>query len=187
MAAYLLLSSRVLLATVFLVAAVGKGSRRTRFSRFVDLVQRLTEFPRGLARLLALGLTLCEALVSVLLLLPVDPRPGLVGAAGLLLAFVGVILRAVRSGVFVRCNCFGGLGAVMSYPLVVRNLLLVAVAAVGLAAASGAGRVEVLPAAATVLAGAGLALAVIVYYDAVAEAVLLRVARRHGGVEVVPR
>lgn len=169
-ATYLLLLSRALLATVFLLAVVGKAGRRVRFARFVLLVQRVAGLSRRRAVAVAVGVTACEAVVVGLLALPVAPRVGLAGAAGLLILFVAVILRSVRSGASEPCNCFGDTRTRMSYPLVVRNLLLVAVAAVGLAVASGAGPVSPIPAALTVAAGALLALAVLAHYDAAAGA-----------------
>jgi hypothetical protein len=81
----------------------------------------------------ARGVPFAELLTAVSLI--VAPRIGGAAALALLLAFTGLLVRAVRRGSTAPCNCFGAARAdPVSGADVVRNALLGGLAGVGLAA-----------------------------------------------------
>lgn len=130
MAFYYLVGARSLIVTVFAVAVFTKLRSATRFTHFRTTVRNLTMLSDTAAiRAAAIVLT-CEATVAILLLLPFY-RIGFALAAALLTLFTAVVFRAVRGGVFGECGCFGGRSALLSYPLIVRNVLLMAFAVPG--------------------------------------------------------
>lgn len=126
------LTCRFLLATVFLVA----GASKLRGPAAADLrstVLAMGVRPRALAGAVAAMMPAAEGTVVVLLAVPVTVVAGYLAAAVLLLGFTAGITTALRRGQAVQCRCFGTGGGVMSRRHVARNMLLVAVAAVGLA------------------------------------------------------
>lgn len=116
-----LLLLRILLAAVFLTAAVGKfldrpGSRKA-----------LVEFgvPTVLARPMAIGLPLVELVVAVLLLPPATAWLGALGAFSLLAAFIAGIAYNLARGRRPDCHCFGQIYSAPAGPAtLVRNSLL---------------------------------------------------------------
>ncbi len=115
------------LAGVFLCAGVAKLARPgpTRAS-FVAL---------GIhqAPILAGGLPAVEILAAAVLV--VWPRWGAVGAGVLLVVFSIALVRAMRSGLRVPCNCFGATSSdPVSWLEILRNAALVLIAAVVVAA-----------------------------------------------------
>lgn len=158
--------------TVFAVAVFTKSRGTARFTRFRGTVRNLTMFSeKAAARAAAIVLT-CEAAAVVLLLLPVY-RAGFALAAGLLSLFVVVVFRAVRGGVFAECGCFGGRSALLSYPLIIRNALLLTVAIPGaLLAPANAPTPNALQTALALTTGALTATALIRYYDALTAMIL---------------
>ncbi len=132
----LVLALRVLLGAVFATAGVAKlrdpeGSRNA-----------LQEFglPAPLARPGGVLLPLAEIAIAVALLFPPTARWGAIAAAVLLALFVAAIANAMAHGRAPDCHCFG---QVHSEPAgrstLVRNGVLIAIAAVVAVAGSGAG------------------------------------------------
>jgi thiol-disulfide isomerase/thioredoxin/uncharacterized membrane protein YphA (DoxX/SURF4 family) len=129
-----LLTSRCLLAAVFLLAAVGKlldlaGSRRA-----------LEEFgvPSRLASLGGPALPIAELSVAIALLIRPSARWGAGAALLLLLVFVGGVANAMARGRAPDCHCFG---QIHSEPAgrstLIRNLVLAAPAVLVIAAGTG--------------------------------------------------
>jgi peroxiredoxin/uncharacterized membrane protein YphA (DoxX/SURF4 family) len=122
-----LLTARVLLAAVFLVAGLAKladlaGSR-----------QALRDFgvPTRLATPFGLLLPLAELAVAVALIPTVSAWWGALGALALLLLFVGGIGSNLARGRQPECHCFGQLhSAPAGWSTLIRNLVLAAVAGV---------------------------------------------------------
>ncbi|MFB4313076.1 MauE/DoxX family redox-associated membrane protein [Actinomadura sp. 21ATH] len=181
LAAGLAVGARYLLAVVFAVAAYGKVRHARGFGNFVTTVRRLAGFAQGRARRVAGAVVAVEIVTACLLAVP----PGVPGAwagpllaAGLLVLFTAVALRAVRAGVFTECGCFGRYGSVMGYPLIVRNVLLLAAALpAALVAPAAPGAALIVPA----VAGGAAALLYVRYYDDAARAVLVRLVGRPEG------
>jgi hypothetical protein len=131
---YLLLGCRALIWTVFAVAFVGKVRGPSRFRGFVTSIRQLAILPDRVAVPAGLAIIAGEGTAVVLLALPGTPWFGFALASGLLALFVGIVVRAVRGGVFAECRCFGSKGSVMGQAMIVRNLLLLAFAVPGVVA-----------------------------------------------------
>jgi hypothetical protein len=124
------LFARALLAVVFLAAVVGKARSRQGFAEFRDSVAAIG--PRWLPAGPAAGAVVVgEATTVVLLAVPGTRLAGYALAAALLIVFCVGIARAVLARQSVRCQCFGAGGGVLGPKHLVRNGLLVAVAATG--------------------------------------------------------
>jgi hypothetical protein len=155
----LLVAARLLVASVFLAAVVGKSVDGDDFGRFVA-----TMFDR-LARPVAAGTLAGEAVVVLLLLAPGVGRWGVPAGFGvallLLAAFSAALSTALRRQVQVPCGCFGVSAGPPAGRHVLRNGALAVVAAAGLG-----GSLAARPAASpteSIAAGAlGVALAVAV-------------------------
>ncbi|WUH96632.1 hypothetical protein OHR68_24025 [Spirillospora sp. NBC_00431] len=130
----LALAAQSLMAGIFALAAFGKLRGREDFGRFAITVRKLMMRSGPMTTALAGAFAVVEAVTAVLIAVPATTRVGLWTAAALLVLFIGVVLRAVRGRVFAECGCFGGRSAIMSYPLLVRNSLLLVLTFAGLAA-----------------------------------------------------
>jgi hypothetical protein len=167
---------RLLLAVVFAAALVGKVTGREAFAAFVRSVRDMRVVPPRLARPAALASVATEALITVLLLVPVR-WAGVVGfvlAAGLLAAFTAAIASSLRQGNRAPCRCFGVSATPLGPRHIVRNGALVATALLGLAIALTGGSVDVGAGVVAGVAGAFLGLVVAGLDDIVG---LLRPAR----------
>ncbi|KZM72457.1 MauE/DoxX family redox-associated membrane protein [Nocardia terpenica] len=157
---WLEIGARAALVTVFAVAAVSKlgVAARIRFRAAVtELVPRL----RGrAARPVAVLVSGAEWLIVVALVLPV-PIAGFALALGALTGFTLAIAAAVRRGSDAGCQCFGRTARPVSAVQIVRNLLLAAIAVLGLASGSRPGEpgASLIAAAAGILLGATLIVA----------------------------
>jgi hypothetical protein len=161
--AYGALTCGAILAFVFGPSALAKI--RT-FDDFAASVRQLRILPALPVRPLAAGVVAAEALVPVLLLIPVTVPVGFCLAAVLLTAFGVATVISMRRGTSMPCPCFG---ATTTAPLgsrhLVRNALLLAACAVGLAG-TVADSSEMAPAGTIVsLAGAGLAALLVIRLD----------------------
>ena len=122
----ILLGLRLVLAAVFVVAAVAKLTDREGARR------SLVDFgvPAGLAPVVALGLPLAELLLAAGLVVSVTAWVAALAAAGLLAAFSVAVGLAVARGRESDCHCFGGLSTERVGPgTLARNLALLALAA----------------------------------------------------------
>jgi hypothetical protein len=171
---YLLLGERWLLAAVFAAAFFGKAHSAARFGHFVTTVIRLTNAPERPARRIAGVVVAFEGAIALQLL--VDPTAwwGLLQAVGLLVLFITVVVHAIRGGILTPCRCFGGSGAVMSYPLLVRNVLLIAVAVPGILHGPQVPSTSMPGSLLAAGVGVVLAAALLRYYDAVSELIVDR-------------
>ncbi|MDT7538003.1 MAG: hypothetical protein QOI82_1588 [Actinomycetota bacterium] len=145
---------RLVLAAVFVVSAVAKLRDRP------GARQAVQDFglPRAAAGAIAAVLPFVELALAILLVVA-DPGAtvGAVGAVLLLAAFTVTIVLNLARGKQVDCHCFGQLtGGAVGWRSVVRNVVLIAVAAVPLARA---GTLSSLPAALDDYSGDQLALA----------------------------
>jgi uncharacterized membrane protein YphA (DoxX/SURF4 family) len=174
MADYFLLAARCLLATVFAVAALTKLRSASGFRRFSTTLQKLTALPERQAVRVAVGLIVGEALLTVLITLPLAPRAGFALATVFLLMFIGAVVRAVRRGVFAECRCFGDRSSVLSYPVLVRNALLLAIAAPGVVISPGVKAMDPAGVALALASGLTAAVAFIRYYDDLVRMILTR-------------
>lgn len=153
--AYLEIGCGVLLAVVFGWSAAGKLRSPAAFGEFArslaPLVRRYTPA--------AVLLTAAEVALAPLVL--VAPAWGFGLACVLLAVLAAGVLVVVRRRLAVRCRCFGAGGGQLGVRHAVRNLVLLAVGAAGLAAtvAGPAGSTAV---GALLAAGAAVVLATLV-------------------------
>lgn len=128
------LAARLLLAAVFVVAAVGKfldlpGSRRSLVGFGV---------PEGVANVLGTVLPFAELAVAIALIPEPSAQRGAVGALVLLLAFIAGVSNALRKGEAPPCNCFGAIHSEpASVKTLIRNVVLAVVAGIAVAWGSG--------------------------------------------------
>lgn len=131
---YVLVGLRSLIGLVFLVSIVSKLRSRRSYAEFVTATGRLSPRPvAGASRWwLATGVLAAECIVLALVLIPATVPVGFGMATGLLLAFTGAILLALRRGERAPCRCFGSTDQPLGYPHVARNIGLVAVCLLGI-------------------------------------------------------
>jgi hypothetical protein len=144
---YIEIGCRLLLATVFVGALVGKVTSRAAFRAFVLSLRQMAVLPASFvapAARLSIGV---EALVAVLLFVPtrVSAAAGFLLGAGLLAVFTVAITLSLRRGNRAPCRCFGASAAPLGPRHVVRNLTLIVVAVLGVAATLREGQLDVAP------------------------------------------
>ncbi|MGW4404820.1 MauE/DoxX family redox-associated membrane protein [Nonomuraea sp. NPDC004702] len=135
---YVDVACRLLLLTTFALALASKVTSRTAWREFVESVRAMRVARGAAARPVAVAAAVAEALVVVLAAIPL-PWAGtaaFVLAAGLLACLTVAVVLVVRRGAAVSCRCFGASTTPMGVQHVVRNLVLLAVALLGLAGAS---------------------------------------------------
>ncbi len=125
------IACRFTLFLVFVASASGKV-RNDAFSGFVTTLRVLRLAPAAWARPLAFLVVAGEAVAAGLLV--VWSTAGLALSGLLLLVFCVAIEVAVRRGVKVPCRCFGSSADLLSRRHLVRNGMLLALVALGLAA-----------------------------------------------------
>jgi uncharacterized membrane protein YphA (DoxX/SURF4 family) len=139
---YLLVAARCLLGLVFAVSAFGKLRSPAAFrAEFAGMAV----VPGPAVGPVAALVIVLEAAVPVLLIVPATVPAGLLLAAALLVAFsVGIAVTLAR-GTGAACRCFGAAGSPFGRRHLLRNGLLVALAAG--AAAAGADTLPPVPGA----------------------------------------
>jgi hypothetical protein len=132
---YVDVMSRLLLLTVFTLALVSKVSSRAAWSAFVVSVRAMLPVGGTLIAPAAMATAATEAAVIVLAALPLRwaGSAAFVLATGLLGCLTIAIVLVIRRGAAVPCRCFGASETPVGAPHVVRNLILVAAALLGLA------------------------------------------------------
>ncbi|MGV9212717.1 MauE/DoxX family redox-associated membrane protein [Micromonospora sp. RB23] len=159
------LTARLLLALVFLAAVVGKLRTRAGFAEFVGSVGQFGVPTRWTGPVARLAVAV-EAAVVLLVAVARTAPLGLLLAAGLLGVLTAAIVSALRRDARPACRCFGAADTPIGARHVTRNVLLFAVALLGLlgwATATGPP-----PSAPTVLLAVGVAVplaAVVVRLD----------------------
>lgn len=116
-------AAALVLAVVLVVAAGAKLARRGATGRELESL--------GLVAPEVLAWAVPAAELGVALLLVLAPAWGGMAAFALLVAFTTVLVRVLRSGRTVSCNCFGALSSrPISPTTLLRNLALLALAVV---------------------------------------------------------
>jgi len=156
---YISVVARALLGSVFLVSAASKGATPNRFHAFSSWIAALPLPAKSPSTPIAAGVIAFEAIIAAMLAIPGTVRLGFGLAVVLLSVFIGSTVVILRKDTRTTCMCFGRSTAAMGYRHVVRDLILLIAAILGLMSAA-----EPLP------APAGLGLAVL---GAVAMAVLV--------------
>ncbi|GLZ37041.1 MauE/DoxX family redox-associated membrane protein [Actinokineospora sp. NBRC 105648] len=168
--AYSLLALRWCLCAVFLIAAVAKSRH---FTAFLDSIVELRIVPSGIRRPTAVVAIAAELAVAGLLGWGPTARSGFIAALVLTAILTAVPASAMLRRQHVRCACFGAARTPLGWWQLARNLLLLAMAAVG-AAIPAPGVALAAPGVLVALAAATVGTAVITLSDQVAELLAVR-------------
>ena len=103
---YLVLLSRIVLGTVFIVASIDKIAVP---SLFADSVQAYQILPLPLINLFAIVLPWVELLCGLMILTGVALRASASIIAVTLVVFVAAMILSLFRGLNIDCGCFGGL------------------------------------------------------------------------------
>ena len=129
-----------LIGATFAVSAFTKLRSRADFAEFASSLVRLRLASRRRARALAVVVAAAEALAALLVVPPGLFRTlGLALAVMLLIPLTTVVVRAVVTRQDVACRCFGASEAPLGRAHIVRNAVLLGVAAPGLGGALAGG------------------------------------------------
>lgn len=141
---YVDVACRLMLLTVFAIALWSKISGRDAWEEFVQSIRTMAVVRDALAVPAALATVAAEGGVIVLAAVPLRWAgwAAFVLAAGLLTCLTIAVVRVIRRGAAVACRCFGASQTPMGVPHVVRNLILVAVALLGLVGSVGPGHAD---------------------------------------------
>jgi hypothetical protein len=129
---YVVPACRCVLGVVFLVASFGKLRRRSAFTEFVAAVERMVPAFARFRLLLAVVVIVNETAVALTMVSARTALFGFVLAILMLSAFVTGIAISIRRGARSRCRCFGTSDVPLGLRHIVRNIALIALAAVGL-------------------------------------------------------
>ncbi|GIJ50298.1 hypothetical protein Val02_71840 [Virgisporangium aliadipatigenens] len=132
--AYVEVAVRALVVTVFVVAVWGKAHGGEAWREFVASVRAFDVVPARAVRPVAALVAGCEAVGVALLAVPATVVAGYGLAAALLAAFAVAMAVSLRRGAQPVCRCFGGRGSAVTAVHVARNLGLVVVALLAVAA-----------------------------------------------------
>lgn len=160
-----MVACRAMIGVVFFVAVASKLSSRDAYRQFSQSVRSM-RVPESLTPFVIT----VEAIIAVAMATPLTVA-GLAGfsiAALLLAAFVAGITRAIAIGSTVPCRCFGRSSNPLGRPHIVRNLALLAVAALGLTASLTNALIVLIPAMLAAVTGLVLGVLVIMFDDLVA-------------------
>ncbi|MDP9844058.1 MauE/DoxX family redox-associated membrane protein [Streptosporangium lutulentum] len=131
---YLIITCRMLLIGVFVIALAGKVRGRAAFDGFVASIVSLRVLPGAWSAVAAHVLVGAEAAVVVLLALPSTVPLGFVTATGMLVVMTAGILIALRRGQRTPCRCFGASAKPLGRVHVVRNIALAVAGGAGFTA-----------------------------------------------------
>ena len=132
MTAYTSLALRVFVGLVFAASACTKLATLSRFNAFASWMDTLPIPGTSHSKLIAALVAACEGMIVVFVAIPATSAIGLIIAAGLLCSFVVLVVRLIRRGVSTPCRCFGSSASPLSVRHVVRDLLLLSGALLGL-------------------------------------------------------
>ncbi|MDP4510771.1 MauE/DoxX family redox-associated membrane protein [Nonomuraea turcica] len=128
---YVALGCRSLVALLFLVSAASKLRGRSAYADFLAATRRLAP-PWPPVRVAAAAVVAAELAIVVLVAVPGTVRAGFALALGLLAAFTCAIAAALRRAERTPCACFGASDRPLGRGHLARNLILMAVSALGL-------------------------------------------------------
>jgi hypothetical protein len=164
------LACRLLVGTVFAVSAMAKLRSRGTWRSYSSWLAGLPLKPlRGHAA--PALLSGADVAVVVLVAIPVSPPIGLAAGAAMSMALTLGLATAVRRGSRQPCHCFGSSSEPLSALHVVRNALLLVLAATGVACAIAGARAPApgpAEAALAVVGGLTAALLIIFFGDVAA-------------------
>jgi hypothetical protein len=133
---YVDVASRLLLLTMFTLALASKISSRRAWGEFVESTRAMAVVGEAQVPAAAVATAAAEGAVIVLAAVPLRwaGSAAFIIAAGLLGCLAVAVAMVVRRGKSVTCRCFGASQTPLGVSHVVRNVLLVVIALLGLAA-----------------------------------------------------
>lgn len=161
--AYIGLATRVLLSIVFLVSLANKIRSPSNYAEFVSSLDSFRVVPPRATSVVAASVAGAEAVAMILLSIPTASRLGAGLAVALLAGLTAVVWSAVHRRVGAVCRCFSPTATPLGKRHVVRNGILLAVAAAALVE----GSVDIAGALVATAAGLAGALLVLRYDDLV--------------------
>jgi putative oxidoreductase len=120
-------AARVILATVFIYAAISKlGSPQ----EFADSIEAYRILPFSVINIIALGLPLFEFTCGIFVLSGFLLRLGLLGTVSMLMVFIFAMTAALLKGLTIDCGCFGAHSWLDSNPWIalIRDAILLSLA-----------------------------------------------------------
>lgn len=120
---YVEFATRILLAAVFLAAALSKARNPSSLAKTIYRIG----IHSHLTMAAAWGVIAYEALLGVLCALGVVPPIATLAALALLILFAGVSLRAMKRQQLIPCNCFGASDTALGPATLARAALLLLV------------------------------------------------------------
>jgi len=170
--AYVSLAARAAVGLVFVVALLNKLRSRARRTEFVAATRRLA--PDWLGRLvpavtLAATVAVAEACIVALLSAPGTGAWGLALAMGVAGIFAAAIGAALRRDDRSPCNCFGASTRPLGLGQLMRNLLLITIAGLGMVAELAGDGPAGLAGTLVALAAGGVLAILLVFADDIAD------------------
>jgi hypothetical protein len=154
--AYAAPAAQGLLVVVLLASSAAKLRGRQALRALADSLVALRLVRTASARRVALALAVAESATVVLLMAPASRAVGFAAAAVLLTVLTAGVAVVLARGATAPCRCFGASETSLSARHLVRNVLLVAAAVLGLLSPSG------YPAGALVAVAAGVVAGILV-------------------------
>ncbi|WP_433657652.1 MauE/DoxX family redox-associated membrane protein [Nocardia sp. CA-128927] len=115
---------RTIVGGLFIAAGFAKLSATTRWRQ--DWLASYELVPGVLIGPIAWAVPIVEAIVGICLVLGAFGRVSVLAAAAILVAVTVAVISALMRRLQVSCGCFGTLGELISWRIVVRNLVLIA-------------------------------------------------------------
>ncbi|HEX5596095.1 MAG TPA: MauE/DoxX family redox-associated membrane protein [Micromonosporaceae bacterium] len=134
---YLAPACQGLLAVVFLASAGSKLRSGQALRAFASSLAAMRLVRGAFAQPVAVAVALAEAVVMALVAAPPTRHAGFAVAAALLAVLTTGVVVVLARGAAAPCRCFGTSAAPLSRRHLVRNVLLAAVAVIGLVAPVG--------------------------------------------------
>ncbi|MCK4414851.1 MAG: DoxX family protein [Candidatus Eisenbacteria sp.] len=116
---------RLVLAGVFLLAAIGKLENPFAFATSIYAYRVI---PASLALIVGVVMPAIEILAAAALVSGVLWRGGAVVLGGMLIVFIAALFQAIVRGIDIDCGCFGSESSSVSFWLIARNYLLLLLA-----------------------------------------------------------
>jgi len=121
----IILILRLALGFTFLLASLHKVQHPEQLAIIVRSYQII---PSGLSNIFALFLAWSEFIAGIFLILGIFTRQSAMVIAFLLIMFIAAIITTLVRGLVINCGCFDEQGDPVDSALLIRNLVLIAVA-----------------------------------------------------------
>jgi uncharacterized membrane protein YphA (DoxX/SURF4 family) len=121
----IILVMRLALGFIFILASMHKVQHPEQLA---IIVRAYDIIPAGLSNLFAIFLAWSELVAGIFLVLGIFTKQSAMTIGILLVMFIAAIIITLIRGLVIDCGCFDEKGDPVDSPLLIRNLLLVAIA-----------------------------------------------------------